>query len=197
MFQSQPNRHISSSSKNFCTSGCDVFREGCDKKCHELKTIFSCARASHSSQKCDTCDASHRLSPEKVTNVTTLPQIWDGKLGRNPGKTDPKGQCISDNAAHSLPRIRLWAGKLLMALMWSSLKGQCISDNAAHSISPMHIRAGKMLMALMWSSRMGRCISDNGALPLTCLLFLRESGRGHHEARVGLMYKYIYVYVCT
>ena len=43
---------------------CDVFREGCDKKRHELKKMFSCARASHSSQKWDTCDASHFLSPE-------------------------------------------------------------------------------------------------------------------------------------
>jgi len=62
---------------------CDVFREGCDKKRHRLKKIFSCARASHSSQKCDKCDATHFLSPEKVTNVTSLTQIWDGKLGKN------------------------------------------------------------------------------------------------------------------
>jgi len=68
---------------------CDVFREGCDKKRHKLKKIFSCARASHSSQKCDKCDTSHFLSQKKLTNVTSLTQIWDGKLGRNPGKTDP------------------------------------------------------------------------------------------------------------
>ena len=67
---------------------CDVFREGCDKKRHKLKKIFSCSRASHSSQtrKCDKFDASHFLSPKKVTNVKSLTQICDGKLGRNPGK---------------------------------------------------------------------------------------------------------------
>jgi len=68
---------------------CDVFREGCDNKRHKLKKN-SCARASHSSQKCDKCDASHFLSPKKVTNVTSLTQIWDGKLGGNPVRTDPK-----------------------------------------------------------------------------------------------------------
>ena len=67
----------------------DVFREGCDQKRHKLKKIFSCARASHSSQKCDKCDASHFLSQKKVTNVTSLTQIWDGKLWRNPFRTDP------------------------------------------------------------------------------------------------------------
>jgi len=41
------------------------------------KNIFLCARASHSSQKCDKCDASHFLSPKKVTKVTSLTQIWD------------------------------------------------------------------------------------------------------------------------
>jgi len=77
--------------KSFVPAGpkCDIFREGCDKNRHKLKKIFWCARASHSSQKCDKCDASHFLSPEKVINVTSLTQIWDGKLGRNPGKTDP------------------------------------------------------------------------------------------------------------
>jgi len=77
--------------KSFVRAGpkCDVFREGCDKKRHKLKNIFSCARASHSSQKCDKCDASHFLSPKKVTNVTSLTQIWDGNLGRNSVKTDP------------------------------------------------------------------------------------------------------------
>jgi len=75
--------------KSFVPAGpkCDLFREGCDKKRHKFKKIFSCAR--HSSQKCDKCDASHFSSPEKVTNVTSLTQIWDGKLARNPGKTDP------------------------------------------------------------------------------------------------------------
>jgi len=61
----------------------------CDKKCNKLKKIFSCARASHSSQKCDKCDASHFLSPKKVTNVTSRTHISDWKLGRNLGKTDP------------------------------------------------------------------------------------------------------------
>jgi len=74
---------------------CDVFREGCDKKRHKLKQTFSCARASHSSQKCDACDASHFLSPEKVTNLTWLTQIWDGKPGRNPVRTDPKKESLT------------------------------------------------------------------------------------------------------
>ena len=51
---------------------CDVFREGCDKTRRKLKKIFSCARASYSSQKCDKWDASHFLSAKKVTNVTSL-----------------------------------------------------------------------------------------------------------------------------
>jgi len=54
---------------------CDVFpsREGCDKKGHKFKNIFVC-ESSHSSQKCDKCNASHFLSPKKVTNVTSLAQ---------------------------------------------------------------------------------------------------------------------------
>ena len=56
---------------------CDVFREGCDKKRHKLKQIFSYARASHSSQKCDKCDASHFLSQKKVSNVTSHGQSRD------------------------------------------------------------------------------------------------------------------------
>jgi len=54
---------------------CDVFREACDKKRHKFKKVFSCARTSHSSQKCDKCYASHCLSQKKVTNVTSLTQI--------------------------------------------------------------------------------------------------------------------------
>ena len=63
-------------SKSFVPAGskCDVFREGCDKKRHKLKKMFSCARASHSSVKCEKCDASHCLSPKKVTNGTSLKQ---------------------------------------------------------------------------------------------------------------------------
>jgi len=57
------------------------------QKTSQDKKIFSCARAT--SQKCDKCDASRFLSPKKVTIVTSLTQIWDGKLGRNPGETDP------------------------------------------------------------------------------------------------------------
>jgi len=34
-------------------------------KTSQVKKIFSCARASHSSQKCDKCNASHFLSPKK------------------------------------------------------------------------------------------------------------------------------------
>ena len=97
---------------------------GKDEKCHKPKKIFSCARASHSSQKCDKCNARashssqkcdkcnacvccfvllnqyggivmygpgawHFLSPNEVTNVKSLTQIWDGNLGRNSAKTDP------------------------------------------------------------------------------------------------------------
>ena len=53
--------------KSFVPAGpkCDVCREGCDKKRHKSQKIFSCARASHSSKKCDKCDASHCLSPKK------------------------------------------------------------------------------------------------------------------------------------
>jgi len=65
---------------------CDVFREGCDKKTSPLKKIVSCAKASHSSQKCDQCDKSDFLSPKRVTNVTSLTQIWDRNLGRNSAK---------------------------------------------------------------------------------------------------------------
>jgi len=92
--------------KTFVPAGpkCDVFWEGCDKKRHKSKKIFSCARASYSSQKCDKCDASHFLSPEKVPNVTSLTQIWDMKLKRNPGKTDPKTVLPFDQTCtHHIP----------------------------------------------------------------------------------------------
>ena len=68
---------------------CDVLREGCDKKRHKLKKTISCARTSHSSQKCDKCYVSHFLSPKKVTNMTSLTQIWNENLERNSAKTDP------------------------------------------------------------------------------------------------------------
>jgi len=53
--------------KSFVPAGpkCDVFWEGCDQKRHKLKNIFSYARASHSSQKCDKSNASRFLSPKK------------------------------------------------------------------------------------------------------------------------------------
>ena len=95
--------------KSFVPAGpkCDVFREGCDKKRHKLKQTFSYARASHSSQKCDKCDASHFLSPKKVTNVTSLTQIWDGKLGRNPGKTDPYNRMVRERDRRVIQKM-LW-----------------------------------------------------------------------------------------
>ena len=94
MFQSQPNRHIFSRSNNFCTGGAKIWRFSGSmwQKTSQVKKIFSCARASHSSKKCDKCNASRFLSPEKVINVTSLAQIWDGNLGRNWAKTDPKNQ---------------------------------------------------------------------------------------------------------
>jgi len=63
--------------KSFVPAGpkYDVFREGCDKKRHKFKKMFSCARATHSSQKCDKCNASHFLSLKKMTNVMSLTQI--------------------------------------------------------------------------------------------------------------------------
>jgi len=65
--------------KKFCTGGAKMWRFSGRMwlKTSQVKKIFSCARASHSSQKCDKCDASHFLSPEKVTNVTSLTKIWD------------------------------------------------------------------------------------------------------------------------
>jgi hypothetical protein len=77
--------------QNVTFSGKDV------KKTSQVQKKISCARASHSSQKCNKCNASHCkcnqshfLSPKKVTNVTSLTHIWDGNLGRNSAKTDPK-----------------------------------------------------------------------------------------------------------
>ena len=92
MFQSQPNRHIFSRSKKFCTGGAKMWRFSGRmwQKTSQVNKKNSCAKASHSSQKCDKCDAWHFLSPKKKTNVTSLTQIWGGKLGRNPGKTDPE-----------------------------------------------------------------------------------------------------------
>jgi len=59
--------------KNFVPAGpkCDVFRKGCDKKRHKLKKKIVCD-ASHFSQTCDKCDASHFVSLKKVTNVMSL-----------------------------------------------------------------------------------------------------------------------------
>jgi len=72
---------------------CDFFREGCDKKRHKLKKILSCARASHSSQKCDKCDESHFLSPEKVTNVTSLTQEPE-EIRVRPTPARPNQSCM-------------------------------------------------------------------------------------------------------
>jgi len=77
------------------------FSGGCDQKRHKLNKIFSCARASHSPQKCDKCNASHFLSPKKVTNVTSLSQMWDGRnLGRNSAQTDPHSESFRDIQSH-------------------------------------------------------------------------------------------------
>ena len=43
----------------------DVLRRGCDKKRHKLKKNNFCTRSSHSSQKCDKCNAWHFLSSKK------------------------------------------------------------------------------------------------------------------------------------
>ena len=52
--------------KSFVLAGpkSDDFREGCDKKRHQLKNLFSWARVIL--QRCDKCDASHFLSPGKI-----------------------------------------------------------------------------------------------------------------------------------
>jgi len=56
-FQSLPNRHICSRSKMFCTGGAKRWRFSGRmwQKTSQVKKTFSCARASHSSQKCDKC----------------------------------------------------------------------------------------------------------------------------------------------
>ena len=54
------------------------FGKDVTKNVNKSKKVCSCARASHTSQKCDKCDASHFLSPEKVTNVTPPTLILDG-----------------------------------------------------------------------------------------------------------------------
>jgi len=116
--------------KSFVPAGpkCDVCREGCDKKRHKSQKIFSCARASHSSKKCDKCDASHFLSTKKVTNVTSLTQIWVGNLGRNLGKTDPKAspfrvQTMNDKDERKLSPVNIWIWKLTIFMyrvdLWS------------------------------------------------------------------------------
>jgi len=57
--------------KNFCRRGLNVtfFGKDVTKKRHKFKKKNSCARASHSSQKCDKCDASHFW---KQTNLSTF-----------------------------------------------------------------------------------------------------------------------------
>ena len=61
---------------------CDVFREGCDKKCHKLKKTFLCARASHSWHKCHKCNASHFF----VTGKSDKCDLTHPNLRREPRK---------------------------------------------------------------------------------------------------------------
>jgi len=81
MFQSEPS--------HFC-----LFKKCCHnrakmcccsgrmwQKTSQVPQKNSCARASHSSQKCDKYDASHFLSQEKVTNVTSLTREVREKIG--------------------------------------------------------------------------------------------------------------------
>jgi len=65
--------HISSRSIFFRTGGAKMwcFSERMWQKSSQVKNKLWCARASHSSQKCDKCNASNFLSPKKVTNVTS------------------------------------------------------------------------------------------------------------------------------
>ena len=65
-----PLRSSSISQKS--EKGRDFFREGCDKKRHKLKRIFSCARASHSSQKCDNV----RHPPWAATRALARASMW-------------------------------------------------------------------------------------------------------------------------
>ena len=88
---------------------CDVFREGCDKKREKLKKIFKCARASHSSQKCDKCNAWHFLSPKTVTNVTSLTQFWDGDRFLVFGLLEPgKKLCWDPKKLETLQLNQIW-----------------------------------------------------------------------------------------
>jgi len=54
------------------------------------------------------------LSPKKVTNVMSLTQIWDGKLGRNLVKTDPKFSPVKS----------LWFSKLFLGILLSEFRCQ-------------------------------------------------------------------------
>ena len=64
---------------------CDVFREGCDKKRHKFKNLFSCARASHSSQKWDKCDASHFFVTEKSDKCDVIHSNLRRRAGKKSG----------------------------------------------------------------------------------------------------------------
>jgi len=105
MYQSKSNRHISSRSKRFVPAGpkCDVFLGRMWQKTSKVKKKNSCVRSSHSSQKCDKYNASHFWSPEKLTNVTSLTQIWDRNLERNWAKTDPN--CHESLVSSHVPRL--------------------------------------------------------------------------------------------
>jgi len=65
-----------------------LFGEEVIKNVTTLKKKFR-ARAWLSFEKCGNSDVSHFLSTKKVTKMTSLNQIWNGKLGRNSCKTDP------------------------------------------------------------------------------------------------------------
>ena len=77
--------------KSFIPAGpkCDIFREGCDKKRHKLKkNVFVCESVTFFIEMWQMWRVTF-LSPKKVTYVTSLTRIWDGKLARDSGQTDP------------------------------------------------------------------------------------------------------------
>jgi len=83
-----PNRHISSRSKKFCTGVAKKWRFP-ERKWHQFKKQIR-VRERHFLLRNVTKVTRHILSQKIVTKMTSLTQIWDGKLGRNSAKTDPK-----------------------------------------------------------------------------------------------------------
>jgi len=115
IFQSKPNRHISSRSKKFCTGGAKMWLflgRMWQKTSQVQKDIFVCESVTFFpvvwqmwrvtffvTEKCDKSDVT---------------QIWDGKLGRNPVRTDPMEQnCFEKKSlSQTHGRVREVVGSL-------------------------------------------------------------------------------------